>query len=309
MFGAYSTTPQPVTGSTGQSKMHQMQQKHPDMLPDDQRHVMNMLSPLYQRIYMYGLNDDQRESVAVFERRGENPYRAIDNILKRDRTRSDPAMNQDKSPRGRTERATSQKSYIISERSSNSQMDEVYDNDEDYELYTSEVPVKEDVTCSRYKSSRPVTKKKPQKVVVVEEPKPKKIAEPCTPCNNKEPEVCVKKDVLKETVATQPAQDKTCNEKSIEKVKKAPEIKVEKAQPVKTKTCSKKSVESVKKAPVIRVEKARPVKTKTCNKKSIESVKKAAVKKVVKAQPVKTKTCNKKTLKKYRYVENYSRCK
>ena len=92
--------------------MHHMQQKHPDRLSVDERRVYYMLSPLYQRVYLYALDDDQREMVTVFERRGENPYSAIDNILKRDRKRSDKSYNGNCSPCDRTRRSGEQKSNL-----------------------------------------------------------------------------------------------------------------------------------------------------------------------------------------------------
>lgn len=114
--GAYQSTSRSNQGmSCTRSRMHQMQQQHPDKLPSDERHVYHMLSPLYQRIYLYALDSDQREMVAVFERRGENPYHVIDNILKRDRQRSDQSYDKKCSPCERSIRSKEKKKYIISE--------------------------------------------------------------------------------------------------------------------------------------------------------------------------------------------------
>ena len=133
------------TPSKGQSKMHQMQQKHPDRLPDDQRHVLFMLSPLYQRIYLYALDDDEREMVAVFEKRGENPYQVIDNILKRDRRLSDPSMRNRLSPAEKRRKRSQQAKYIISEEerrnASYEEEDVMAENSDEYEFYdTSKAP-------------------------------------------------------------------------------------------------------------------------------------------------------------------------
>ncbi len=247
LFGGYVTNAEPVTGASGQSKMHQMQQKHPDALPDDQRHVANMLSPLYQRIYIYSLDDSQREAVAVFERRGENPYTAIDNILKRDRARSDPAVNMDKSPRGRSQNGSAQKGYVISQKESAEQSSYEQDSDDqEYEMYTSGATV--------YSKSSDTEK---------ESSSPKTVKGSCSPCN--------------ET-------------KQVEKVK---EPKVKKAACVKKTSgpnCSKKAAWGVR-----------------CNQEK-KQVKKEPVKASKKA-PSKSNCCDRKLQDKYKYVEDYRRCK
>ena len=132
--GSYQHTP---TSDRGQSRMHHMQQKHPDRLSVDQKHVYYMLSPLYQRMFLYGLDDDQREMVTVFEKRGENPYQAIDNILRRDRKRSDRTFDKKCSPCERTRKAGQQKKYIISQQEINSPdcCENATYQDEEYVMY------------------------------------------------------------------------------------------------------------------------------------------------------------------------------
>lgn len=131
-----------------------MQQKHPDRLPDDQRHVLFMLSPMYQRVYLYVLDDEQREQVAVFERRGENPYQAIDNILFRDRKISDPAMRKKCRPSEKSRRKCQQTKYYISETNKKMHHDEevTFESDDDYEIYNTEV----------YKPTKRVYAEKPE---------------------------------------------------------------------------------------------------------------------------------------------------
>jgi hypothetical protein len=133
--GAYQNTP---NSTSNQSRMHHMQQQHPDRLSVDEQHVYYMLSPLYQRIFLYGLDDDQREMITVFEKRGENPYQAIDNLLRRDRKKADRSFQRDPSPSGRSTRAGQQNRYIISEKEKeqkNNTEDEVYD-DQEYVIYS-----------------------------------------------------------------------------------------------------------------------------------------------------------------------------
>lgn len=137
MSSLFSKTSTMTTPSTGQSKMHQMQQKHPDRLPDEQRHVLFSLSPMYQRIYLYALDDDQREMVAVFESRGENPYKAIDSILTRDRRMADPTMRNKCAPCNKSKVQKQQRSYMISQKEKAvHKEDNVWaDSSDDYEFY------------------------------------------------------------------------------------------------------------------------------------------------------------------------------
>jgi len=127
VFGA---TEEPSSSvATGQSPMHKLQQRHPDKLPNGQRHVMYSLSPLYQRIFMYALTDDQRDDVTMYEQRGENPYTAIDRILRRDRELTDRNLNRSNcSPCQRTKFAGQRRRYI------NSGQETVLDADEDQVL-------------------------------------------------------------------------------------------------------------------------------------------------------------------------------
>lgn len=83
-------------------------------LPPDQKAMVERLSPLYQKIYIYALSCDQKEAIVVFYRRGENPYTAIDNILKRDRKRHDSTLKKQPPVRGTTQKSSLKKSYFFS---------------------------------------------------------------------------------------------------------------------------------------------------------------------------------------------------
>ncbi len=127
LFGATGDTTSPDI--SGQSPMHKLQQRHPDKLPDSQRHVMYSLSPTYQRIFMYALTDDQRDDVAMYEQKGQNPYTAIDRILRRDRELTDRYLTRNNcSPCQRTRFAGQRNRYI------NSGQETVLDADEDQVL-------------------------------------------------------------------------------------------------------------------------------------------------------------------------------
>jgi hypothetical protein len=127
LFGATGEPSSP--DSSGKSPMHKLQQRHPDKLPNAQRHVMYSLSPLYQRIFMYSLTDDQREDVTMYEQKGENPYAVIDRILRRDRELTDRNFNRSNcSPCQRTRFAGQRNRYI------NSGQGAVLDADEDQVL-------------------------------------------------------------------------------------------------------------------------------------------------------------------------------
>ena len=114
LFGASGDTSSP--DSSGQSPMHKLQQRHPDKLPNSQRHVMYSLSPSYQRIYLYALTDDQRDEVAMYEQKVENPYAAIDRILRRDRERTDRNLHTNcSSPCQKTKFAGQRRRYMHAE--------------------------------------------------------------------------------------------------------------------------------------------------------------------------------------------------
>jgi hypothetical protein len=82
LFGTQSNG---FSSKTEPSKMHKMQQNHPDSLPRDQRVLMHKLSPKYQNIYISILTEDERDEVVEMYRKGENPYRMIDLILKNEK--------------------------------------------------------------------------------------------------------------------------------------------------------------------------------------------------------------------------------
>ncbi len=117
---------------TNQSCMHKMQYVHPDHLTPDQQVVFDILSPLYKRIYLYALDEDQKEMVAVFQSRGENPYHVIDNILLRDRERNDADMNRQSAASISRRPRKKQKKYTTSgSRYNHSEQKK----DTDYQLY------------------------------------------------------------------------------------------------------------------------------------------------------------------------------
>ncbi|MCH9617408.1 MAG: hypothetical protein SP4CHLAM5_06970 [Chlamydiia bacterium] len=82
LFGTQSNG---FSSKTEPSKMHKIQQNHPDSLPRDQRVLMHKLSPKYQKIYISILTEDERDEVVEMYRQGENPYRVIDAILQNER--------------------------------------------------------------------------------------------------------------------------------------------------------------------------------------------------------------------------------
>ena len=57
---------------------------------------------------------DQKEAIVVFYRRGENPYTAIDNVLKRDRKTHDSTLKKQPPVRGTTQKSSLKKSYFFS---------------------------------------------------------------------------------------------------------------------------------------------------------------------------------------------------
>ncbi|MBM3192858.1 MAG: hypothetical protein FJZ59_01330 [Chlamydiae bacterium] len=60
-------------------------QKNPyENLPSDQIQVYHQLGPLYQKIYLYALNDEERHRVVVYVRRGVSCFEAINIILRRE---------------------------------------------------------------------------------------------------------------------------------------------------------------------------------------------------------------------------------
>lgn len=103
----------PVPPIKKEETMGSTYKETPKELPSDQKRVLMMLSPLYKRIYLYALSEEQREMVAVFNKRGENPFRAIDNIMKRDRKKYDNCSPEKRPPS--CGHLNTKKYFIISE--------------------------------------------------------------------------------------------------------------------------------------------------------------------------------------------------
>tara|TARA_Y100001970_G_C13904692_1_gene685464 strand:- start:66 stop:440 length:375 start_codon:yes stop_codon:yes gene_type:complete len=56
-------------------------------LPESEQSVYQRLGEIYQKIYLYALNDEERHRVVVYIRRGLNPYEAINTILRSEERR------------------------------------------------------------------------------------------------------------------------------------------------------------------------------------------------------------------------------
>ncbi len=59
-----------------------LQQHSTEDLTEDQKQVYHKLGPLYQKIYLYVLNTEERHRVIVYIKRGVSPYEAINTILR-----------------------------------------------------------------------------------------------------------------------------------------------------------------------------------------------------------------------------------
>lgn len=53
-----------------------------ESLPLEEKQVYHQLGPLYQKIYLYALNDEERHRVVVYVRRGLSSFEAINTILR-----------------------------------------------------------------------------------------------------------------------------------------------------------------------------------------------------------------------------------
>lgn len=51
-------------------------------LSQEEATVYQQLGPIYQKIYLYAFNDEERHRTVVYINRGLNPYEAIDTILR-----------------------------------------------------------------------------------------------------------------------------------------------------------------------------------------------------------------------------------
>ncbi|OGN62895.1 MAG: hypothetical protein A3F09_00150 [Chlamydiae bacterium RIFCSPHIGHO2_12_FULL_49_11] len=78
--------------------------------PEDE--VVQKLSPMYQKVYIYALDDQQKKQVTAFTKKGQSPYAAIDAILARNRKANEKDPSKNLTP---AERAMKKKdnSYII----------------------------------------------------------------------------------------------------------------------------------------------------------------------------------------------------
>lgn len=57
-------------------------------LPNAEQQVYQQLGPLYQKIYLYALNDEERHRVVVYMTRGLTAYDAINTILRAEERQS-----------------------------------------------------------------------------------------------------------------------------------------------------------------------------------------------------------------------------
>jgi hypothetical protein len=84
-----------------------------EKLPSSQKGVFNQLGPLYQKIYLYALNDEERARVVIYIQRGVNPYEAINVILRaEERKYARRKQNQSISPSQRGEAKSSSSSLF-----------------------------------------------------------------------------------------------------------------------------------------------------------------------------------------------------
>jgi len=65
-------------------KMSEEEQPLLNQLPSEEQQVYHQLGPLYQKIYLNVLNDEERHRVVVYTKRGLNPFDAVNVILRRE---------------------------------------------------------------------------------------------------------------------------------------------------------------------------------------------------------------------------------
>ena len=58
------------------------EERSTEHLPADQQQVYHELGPLYQKIYLFALNDEERHRVVVYTRRGVTAFEAMNIILR-----------------------------------------------------------------------------------------------------------------------------------------------------------------------------------------------------------------------------------
>lgn len=88
-----------------------------EALPSDQKQVYHQLGPLYQKIYLCALNDEERHRVVVYVRRGVSCFEAINIILRAEERKFQGKPNTEEnkptrpSDRGANSRAGCQEIY------------------------------------------------------------------------------------------------------------------------------------------------------------------------------------------------------
>ncbi len=70
----------PDKGGNYQEDSEQLKTVHE--LPTSEQQVYQRLGPLYQKIYLYAFNNEERHRVIVYMSRGLTPYEAINTILR-----------------------------------------------------------------------------------------------------------------------------------------------------------------------------------------------------------------------------------
>lgn len=60
-----------------------------DSLTNAEKRIYDALSPLYQKIFLYALDDEQRLRVVVYTNRGLSPFESVDVILRSNKRQND----------------------------------------------------------------------------------------------------------------------------------------------------------------------------------------------------------------------------
>ncbi len=71
------------------SPMQQREMMTREKLDSKERAVYDQLGPIYQKIFLFALNDEERHRVAIYTKRGLYPYEAVDVILRSERRKCD----------------------------------------------------------------------------------------------------------------------------------------------------------------------------------------------------------------------------
>ena len=67
-----------------------------DQLDRDKKSVYYKLGPVYQKIFLYALNDEQKHRVVMYVHRGIDPYEAVDVILRTEQRKHMRAIGKEK---------------------------------------------------------------------------------------------------------------------------------------------------------------------------------------------------------------------